>query len=173
MRKKWLAFCLCGLLLGAIAQSAMSAEEEENMSTVTISEGRTVSMEYTVMLEDKKVVDTNVGGKPLVFIQGSRQIVPGVEKAIAGMKVGESKRITVSPAEAYGPALKEAFVEVERKKVPEKAWKVGALVQGRGVQGQIVRGRVVEIKGDTATIDFNHPLAGKTLHFEVKILEIK
>ena len=173
MGKKWLVVSLCGLILAAISQSAMSAEKEGAKSTLTISEGLTVSMEYTVALEDKKVVDTNVGGKPLVFIQGSHQIIPGVEKAILGMKVGESKSIIVSPEEAYGPVVKKAFVEVQRKKVPEKAWKVGAQVQGRGVQGQIVRGRVVEIKEDTATIDFNHPLAGKTLHFDVKILDIK
>ena len=173
MGKKWLVFCLCGLILAAIWQSARSAEKEEEKSPLTITEGRTVSIEYTVALEDKKVVDTNVGGKPLIFIQGSQQIIPGVEKAILGMKVGESKSIIVSPDEAYGPVVKKGFVEVERKKVPKKAWKVGAVVQGRGVQGQIVRGRVVEIKGDTATIDFNHPLAGKTLHFEVKVLDIK
>jgi FKBP-type peptidyl-prolyl cis-trans isomerase SlyD len=173
MGKKWLVFCLCSLILATLSQSAVGAEKEGEKSPLTISEGRTVSIEYTVALEDKKIVDTNVGGKPLVFIQGSQQIIPGVEKAILGMKVGESKSFTVSPEEAYGPVVKKGIVEVDRKKVPEKAWKVGAVVQGTGVQGQIVRGRVVEIKGDTATIDFNHPLAGKTLHFDVKILDIK
>ena len=173
MGKNWLGLCLCGFLFSAYVQTANSAEKEAGNNAISVLDGKTVSIEYTVTLEDKKVVDSNVGRKPLTFIQGSGQVIRGVEKALIGMKVGESKSISVPPEEAYGHVLKKAIVEVKRKKVPKESWKVGAEVQGRALQGEIIRGRVIEIKGDTAIIDFNHPLAGKTLYFDVKVLDIK
>ena len=173
MGKKWLGLCFCGFLLGAYAQPAVSTEKVDDKNKLTVLEGTTVSIEYTVTLEDKKVVDSNVGGKPLTYVQGSGHVIPGVEKAMLGMKVGERKSITVPPEEAYGHVIKRAIVAVKKEKVPKKSWEVGAVVQGRGLQGEIIRGRVIELKGDTATIDFNHPLAGKTLYFDVKVLDIK
>jgi FKBP-type peptidyl-prolyl cis-trans isomerase SlyD len=124
-------------------------------------------------LEDKSVFDTNVGAEPLTYVQGSRQIVPGLEKAMEGMKVGESKQVTVQPEEGYGTVRQEAFLEIEKDKLPPEAQQVGAQVQGRVESGQIVRARVVEVKDTTVRLDFNHPLAGKTLYFEVKVLNIQ
>lgn len=70
---------------------------------MSISQGKTISIEYTLKLEDKTVVDSNVGGGPLTFIHGSHQIIPGLEKALEGMKIGDIKEVTVKPEEGYGP----------------------------------------------------------------------
>jgi FKBP-type peptidyl-prolyl cis-trans isomerase SlyD len=140
---------------------------------MSISEGKAVSMEYTLTLEDKKVLDTNVGGQPLNFTQGSHQIIPGLETALEGMKVGESKQVTVAPEQGYGPINPQAVQEVPIDKIPEEARKVGAQLQGKDAQGRMVHPRVTEVKEQVVMLDFNHPLAGKTLLFDVKILDIQ
>jgi FKBP-type peptidyl-prolyl cis-trans isomerase SlyD len=142
---------------------------------MTIAEGKTVSIEYTLTLEDKEVIDTNVGGQPLTYVHGSNQIIPGLEKAMLGMQVGDSRNVTVEPEEGYGHTIEEAIIEVEKEQLPPEVFKVGAQVQGQGQgqEGQVVRGQVTGINGDTAVIDFNHPLAGKTLFFDIKIIDIK
>jgi FKBP-type peptidyl-prolyl cis-trans isomerase SlyD len=139
----------------------------------TVALGKKVSIEYTLTLENKEVVDTNVGKQPLTFVQGSGQIIPGLDKSLVGMKVGESKRVTVKPEEGYGPVRKDAIIEVDKSKLPPDARKAGAQVQAQSQAGQVHVGKVTKIKDNTATIDFNHPLAGKTLFFDVKILDIQ
>jgi FKBP-type peptidyl-prolyl cis-trans isomerase SlyD len=109
----------------------------------------------------------------LTFIQGAKQIIPGLEKAMTGMKVGESKNVTVQPEDGYGPVIDAAIFDVGKDQLPPEAWEVGAHVQGQGPEGQVVLGQVKQLREDKATIDFNHPLAGKTLFFEVKVLDIQ
>ena len=140
---------------------------------MSVAEGSTVSLEYTLSLQDKEVIDTNKGGQPLTFVYGAKQIIPGLEKEMAGMKIGESKNVTIQPEEGYGPVIEQAIIEVDRDKLPAEAWQVGANVQGQGPGGQIVRGQVTALQEDKATVDFNHPLAGRTLYFEVKVLDIQ
>lgn len=140
---------------------------------MTISEGSTVSIEYTLTLEDKEVVDTNKDGQPLTFVFGAKQIIPGLEKHMIGMHIGDSKQVTVQPEEGYGPVLEQAIIEVGKEQLPDEAWQVGAHVQGQNPDGQVMRGQITALQDDKATIDFNHPLAGKTLYFEVKVLDIQ
>jgi FKBP-type peptidyl-prolyl cis-trans isomerase SlyD len=155
-------------LFGTLAPQGAAQEKP-----AAVSPGTQVSIEYTLKLDDKSVFDTNVGADPLTYVHGSRQIVPGLEKALEGMKVGESKQVTVQPEEGYGKVHNEAFLELEKEKIPNDARQVGARVQGRTGDGQTVTARVAEIKDATVVLDFNHPLAGKTLHFDVKILKIQ
>lgn len=136
------------------------------------SKGKTVSLEYTVKLEDDEVIDTNVGKEPLTFTQGANQIIPGVEAAVEGMAVGEVKQVTVAPEEAYGALNPEAFQEIPKENVP-KDIKVGAQLQGKAADGRVVEPIVAEIKDETVLLDFNHPLAGKTLFFDVKVVDIQ
>lgn len=140
---------------------------------MTVSGGKEISIEYTLKLEDQSVVDSNVGGVPLVYVQGSHQIIPGLEKAMEGMKPGENRQITVKPEEGYGKVEAEALVEVDKKQVPPDAQKVGAQLQGQNEQGQVFTARVSEVRDETVLLDFNHPLAGKTLYFDIKVLNIK
>lgn len=157
----------------ALAGSAANAETKKGEENMTITTGKTVSIEYTLTLENKEVVDTNVGSDPLTYVQGSSQIIPGLEKELEGMKIGDTKNVTVKPEDGYGPVIKEAIVEVKKEQLPEGACEVNAQVQAQGPDGQMLRGQVTELKDDIAIIDFNHPLAGKTLVFEVKILDIQ
>jgi FKBP-type peptidyl-prolyl cis-trans isomerase 2 len=170
-RQRTMAVLVCCVFLGALLGTLIAQAADEKPSTVTT--GTEVSIEYTLKLDETNVFDTNVGAEPLIYVQGARQIVPGLENALEGMKVGESKQVTVQPEEGYGTVRQEAFLEIEKEKIPQDALQVGAQIQGRAGNGQVVRARVAEIKDETVTLDFNHPLAGKTLHFKVKILDIK
>ncbi len=138
-----------------------------------IEKGKTISFEYTLTLEDKEVIDTNVGADPLVFTHGSSQIIPGLEDQMTGLKAGDAKKVTVNPEDGYGPVLQEAIIELKTEQVPESSRKAGAMLQTKSPDGQIVRGRVSKIDEEKAIIDLNHPLAGKTLFFDVKVLDVK
>ena len=109
----------------------------------------------------------------MVYVHGQGQIVPGLEKALAGMKVGEQKTVVVKPEEGYGQVNPQGFQEVPKENFPAEGLKVGMTLMAHGKDGVPVRIRVHEIKDKTIVVDLNHPLAGKTLTFNVKINEIK
>jgi FKBP-type peptidyl-prolyl cis-trans isomerase 2 len=144
-------------------------KENEKM----VEAGSTVSIEYTLTLTDGTKVDSNVGEDALQFEQGAGQLIPGLEKALTGMHVGESKQVTVPPEEGYGPVNPAAFTEVDIAQLPEDAREPGVTLVARGEDGHAQRLRVEKIEGDKATLDFNHPLAGQTLIFDVKILGVE
>lgn len=141
------------------------------MTSSTVSKGKVVSLEYTVKLDDSEVVDTNVGKEPLTYTHGDNQIIRGVETAVEGMVVGQAKHVVVTPADGYGSHDLTAVHEVPRRNVPENI-KVGMQLHGKDTRGQVVLPTVKEIKEDTVLLDFNHPLAGKTLFFDVKVLDV-
>jgi len=138
-----------------------------------IADGKQVSLEYTLTLEDKSQVDSNVGKTPLVYTQGAHEIIPGLEKQLAGLKVGESKRIEVPPEEGYGVVYPDRKQEVDKNRIPEEARKVGAKLTGQGPEGQPVFAQVTEVKDNTVVLDMNHPLAGKKLFFDIKVLKVE
>ena len=138
---------------------------------MSASEGKTIAIEYTLKSEGN-VVDTNVGAEPLEYLHGQGQIIPGLEKAIEGMNEGETKTVSVAPQDAYGDLNEEAIVEVPKAQIPEEAQKIGAVLETKSPEGALLRGQVAEIKEEVVILDFNHPLAGKTLEFEVKVVSI-
>jgi FKBP-type peptidyl-prolyl cis-trans isomerase 2 len=157
-----------------LAVAGADAEEPEKKEAKTVIEaGSMVGIEYTLTLKDGTKVDSNVGGEPLRVKQGSGQIIPGLDKELIGMKVGESRQITVGPDQAYGQVDPTAFTEIPVSELPEEGREPGALLMARDDQGNARRLRVHKIEGETATLDFNHPLAGKTLTFDVTIREIE
>ncbi len=165
---------VCGAVFFVLLSSAVvfaGSQKEEKVTTVTA--GKEVSIEYTLRLEDKEVVDTNVGGKPLILTQGAGQIISGLEDALKGMRVGDTKQVTVNSEDGYGPVNPEALQEVKKDEIPREALQVGAQLQTEGPDGQVFNLMVAEVKDETVVLDFNHPLAGKTLYFDVKILDIK
>jgi len=139
--------------------------------TETVSNGKVISLEYTLKLDDNQVFDTNVGKAPFTYTQGTHQIIRGVENAVEGMTVGEAKHVEVPPADGYGSKDLTAVQEVPKTNVPE-AIKVGAQLQGKTASGKVVRPIVKEIKADTVVLDWNHPLAGKTLFFDLKVVGV-
>lgn len=139
--------------------------------TATVSKGKVISLEYTLKLDEKQVVDTNVGKDPLKYTQGTNQIIRGVEAAVEGMTVGEAKHVILGPADGYGTINPNAFQEVPKEKVP-KDIKIGTQLHGKDAKGRTIQPIVSEIRDNTVLLDFNHPLAGKTLFLDVKVVNI-
>lgn len=137
-----------------------------------VTTGTVVSVEYTLRLEDQQVFESNVGSEPLTYTHGANEIIPGLETALEGMELGERKQVTVSPTEGYGPLHPEGFFEVEKTRIPAEALTIGAQLQGTGPDGKPVYPRVSAINETTVVLDLNHPLAGKTLYFDVKVVNI-
>jgi FKBP-type peptidyl-prolyl cis-trans isomerase SlyD len=138
-----------------------------------IQDGSIVSIEYTLTDETGKVIDSSSGKEPLTYIQGAGQIVPGLEQKLNGLKVGDRKQVQVKPEEGYGLPNPQAFQEIPKEKIPPDAQKVGAILMSKTSEGQSIAMRVHEVKDKTVVVDLNHPLAGKTLNFDVKVTDIK
>jgi len=166
-----LFFCLMALFF--CDRLAWSAEKTKTAQAPVVSEGKTFTVEYTLKV-DGKIVDSTKGKKPLEFKGGSHQVVPGFEKAVMGMKVGEKKSFKLSPKEGYGMEKPDAIREIPKSKLPPgKELKEGMTLYAKGKSGQSLPVRIVKVKKDVVVINFNHPLAGRTLNFDVKVLEIK
>lgn len=154
-----------------LTSHAVAAQTGKDVNT--IKNGSVVSLQYTLSGEDGKTIESNKGKEPLKYTHGSRQIIPGLEKELTGMKVGGEKRVKVKPEEGYGPVNPQGFQEFPKEKIPANGLKVGAVLMAQGPQGQPMPVKVKEIKEKTVVLDLNHPLAGKTLLFDVKVLDIE
>jgi len=139
---------------------------------MAIAENQIVSLEYEVKDGDK-VVDSNVGGNPLVFMFGKGQIIPGLENGIANMNIGDKAEINVAAADAYGEYNNDAKQEVPKDQFDGIDLAVGMSLYGQGEDGSTVQVTVKEIGEENVIIDFNHPLAGKDLLFNVSINNIR
>jgi len=163
-----LSFATVELFSPSAPIAAQSAKDDR-----IVKDGTVVSLQYTLSGEDGKTIESNKGQEPMKYTQGERQIIPGLEKGIAGMKVGDEKRVKVKPDDGYGPVNEKAYHEVPKEKIPSESLKVGAVLVANGPEGQAMPVRVHQIKEKTVVIDMNHPMAGKTLLFDVKILDIQ
>lgn len=139
---------------------------------MAIETNQVVSLEYEVRDGDK-VVDSNVGGQPLVFMFGKGQIIPGLESGIQNMGIGEKGDVLVKAADAYGEYNDEAQQELSKDQFAGIDLNVGMTLYGQGEDGGTVQVTVKEIGDETVFIDFNHPLAGKDLMFSVTINNIR
>ena len=139
---------------------------------MAIETNQIVSIEYEVRDGDK-VVDTNVGGAPLVFMFGKGQIIPGLENGIKDMAIGEKADILVKPEDAYGVYNDEAQQEVPVDQFAGIDLEVGMTLYGQGEDGGTVQVTVKEIGSESVIIDFNHPLAGKDLMFSVTLNNVR
>ena len=138
----------------------------------SVETGRKNSIEYTLTLDGGEKADSNVGGEPLVFEQGAHQILPALEEALGGLKVNESRKVTLAPDEAFGEVMPQLIQEVDPEMIPAEARVKGAELAAEDAQGNQRPVRVHEVRKDKIVVDMNHPLAGKTLHFDVKVLAI-
>jgi len=139
---------------------------------MAIEQNQIVSLEYEVRDGDK-VVDSNIGGQPLVFMFGKGQIIPGLENGISNMNIGDKGDLLVKSADAYGEYNAEATQEVPKDQFAGIELSEGMTLYGQGEDGGTVQVIVKEIKDDSVVIDFNHPLAGKDLMFTVAINNIR
>lgn len=139
---------------------------------MAIEKNQIVSIEYEVS-DGEKVVDSNIGGMPLVFMFGRGQIIPGLENAITNMTIGEKAEVLVKAEDAYGAYEPEAKQEVPRDQFAGIELEVGMTLYGQGEDGGTVQVVVQDIGDESVIIDFNHPLAGKDLMFLVGINNIR
>ena len=139
---------------------------------MTITQGKTVAITYTLTLDNGEVVDSNVDDTPLSYVQGEEQLIFGLEQALEGKQAGENLKVSVQPEDAYGAVSEDALIEVPLEHLPEDGRQPGAVITAVGPQGQELQGMVSIIEEQTATVDFNHPLAGQVLHFDVTIVSV-
>ncbi len=141
-----------------------------------VKQGDFVSVTYQGLLENKEVFDSTAKDGPLEFQIGSNNLMPGFEKAILGMTVNEEKTITLQPDEAFGPVRQELIHTVSRKTfsadtAPQVGMVLGMTIERDGEKHK-VPALVKEINGDEVIIDYNHPLAGKSLTFTITLMSI-
>jgi FKBP-type peptidyl-prolyl cis-trans isomerase SlyD len=139
---------------------------------MAIKANQIVSIEYEVR-DGEKVVDSNIGGEPLVFMFGKGQIIPGLENGIVNMGIGEKADVLVNPADAYGEYNDDATQEVPADQFAGIDLELGMTLYGQGEDGGTVQVTVKELGADTIVIDFNHPLAGKELMFSVAVNNVR
>ena len=152
--------------------------------------GSKVKVHYTGRLADGQVFDSSLDssadssgdfsgdsseiGEPLEFVIGSGQMIPAFEQGVIGMEPGESKTVKIPAEQAYGPHRPEAVIEVERSQFPTSMpLEVGSVLQGNAPNGEQVPFTVVEVTASRVTLDRNHPLAGKDLIFEIKLVQVE
>jgi FKBP-type peptidyl-prolyl cis-trans isomerase SlyD len=140
---------------------------------MNVAEKLFVSIDYRLSLESGEEVDSSVDGQPLGFIAGAGRIIPGLEKALMGRAPGESLKVTLEPEEAYGEIDQGLFQEIPKSRFPDDV----EITPGMAFQAQSPRGpvkiTVTGINDDKVTVDLNHPLAGKRLFFDVKVVEVR
>jgi len=149
------------LMSGAILAQALEPP-------LTVSDGVKVTVEFTTISVEKTGEETKLGKDQTSYVHGNREILPNLEKALTGMKVGEKKRVTLAPEEAYGQYDEMKRVTVGKDLAPPDV-KVGSTI--RAPSG--ISARILAVEGDKVTVDTNHPLAGKTIAFDVNILKLQ
>ena len=136
-------------------------------------DGNTVKVHYTGKLEDGTVFDSSKGRDPLEVKLGTNAIIPGFEKGLMGMEVGDKKTITIPSEEGYGPRRDELIMEVDKSAFPENITpEVGLQLQMQREDGQNLPVTIAKIEDEKITLDANFPLAGKTLIFDVEMMEV-
>ena len=138
-----------------------------------VKKGDTIQVHYTGKFEDGKEFDSSLNRQPLQFEVGAGRVIKGFEDAVIGLQTGEKKTVTVSAEDAYGSFDENLLIEIPRKNVPEDVTpEVGMRLQLVNQQGQAAHVVVTEVLDKTVRLDANHPLAGKTLVFDLEVLEI-
>ena len=139
----------------------------------TVKEDLVIAIEYTLTV-DGEVLDSSKDREPLEFLQGHGNIIPGLEKEMLEMNIGDEKNVLVPPKEGYGELNKDAFMDVPTNQFPENIpVKVGTELQVQNEQGEPTYARIAKVENNVAQLDFNHPLAGKKLNFDVKVVGIR
>ncbi len=141
--------------------------------TLLIADNMVVSMDYTLTV-DNEVIDTTENLTPIQFIQGHGNVIPGLERELAGLKIGDSKKILVQPVDAYGVFNPNAFTEVSKDQFPpDFEIRIGGEIQVRTVGGNFLTAIIDSTEGENVKLNLNHPLAGKELLFDTKIVDVR
>jgi FKBP-type peptidyl-prolyl cis-trans isomerase SlyD len=139
-----------------------------------IAANKAVSIDYTLTNDIGEVIDSSTGGAPLVYLQGAGNIIPGLEKALEGKKVGDELTVSVEPEEAYGEYSAELVSTLSRSMFEGvDELEVGMQFHASAPDGQMQIVTIRDLDGDDVTVDGNHPLAGQKLTFQVKIVDVR
>jgi FKBP-type peptidyl-prolyl cis-trans isomerase 2 len=173
--KRIIFFVFLSLLLaGCVSEQKETPIEEENGEEgliLVVENGDTIKVDYRGTLEDGTQFDTSVGRTPLEFTAGAGQMIKGFDEAVIGMKLNEEKTVTLSPEKAYG-SRNEELIQTVSLSVLEEA-EIEAKVGTTVMASTGARGTIIEVTEENALIDFNHELAGKTLTFWIKVVDIQ
>lgn len=137
-----------------------------------VKSGDTVRVQYRGTLDDGTLFDSSEGRDPLEFQVGAGQVIPGFENAVLNMEVGDSTTVSIEPDDAYGPVHEELTHQVTREDFATDPF-VGGMVNLISPDGVELVGRIVDIDGDAIVLDFNHPLAGQRLTFDIEVVGIE
>jgi FKBP-type peptidyl-prolyl cis-trans isomerase SlyD len=141
---------------------------------MNIADKMYVSIDYTLTLESGQEIDKSPEDQPLGFIAGTGQIIPGLEKALMGRAAGDSDKLVIEPEDAYGPVKDDLFQDIPKDQFPaDVEIKPGMAFEAQGPQGPFMITVTKVNDNDTVTIDLNHPMAGKQLHFDVNVVEVR
>ena len=136
--------------------------------------GDTVKIHFTGKLQDGTVVETSKDRDPLEFKIGDGNVIPGLEQGVIGMAAGDKMEIAISPEDAFGQPQEDLVVDINTSEFPKDVELAeGVYLNIESSDGKEFKAKVVEIKGDTVTLDANHPLAGVTINYDVELLEIR
>lgn len=139
-----------------------------------VADGMVVTFDFTLRLNEDEIADTTQGQMPLRFVVGQGQLLPGLEDAMIGMVAGEERKITLEPEDAYGDWDEDALEEIAISDLPEGAdLEEGMPIEVTDSEGETYEASVYEVKDSTVILDYNHPLAGETLQFDVKVIDIR
>lgn len=145
----------------------MSAQKDRSVAT-----GDQIRVNYVGRFEDGSTFDSSEGREPLEFTVGAEQVIAGFDRAVVGLKPGESCNVVIAPEDGYGVHVAEMIAEVDRHLIPDSEKLVlGSMLEMGLADGQTLEVQVVELSDTVVTLDGNHPLAGKELHFEIEMLE--
>ncbi|HUV27929.1 MAG TPA: peptidylprolyl isomerase [Anaerolineales bacterium] len=144
-------------------------------SNLIVTENVVVSLDYVLTLDNDREIDRSEEGTPLEYLHGHKNIIPGLESKLEGLSVGDEKKVTVPPKLGYGERDPESVAEYPHDTFPASLkLEVGEPVRMRDSEsGESIEAHIVEIQTDTVSLDFNHPLAGETLHFLIKIAGLR
>ena len=138
---------------------------------MNVAQDKVVDLDYKLTV-DGEVIDQSEEGEPLTYLHGHSNIIPGLEKALEGKAVGDSLQVTVQPEEGYGPRDEEAIEDLSRADFDDDI-EVGATYYAQAEDGSVIPFTVLSVSGETVRVDFNPPLAGQTLNFDVKVLGVR
>ena len=146
---------------------------ETNNNPKVVSDDVVVSIDYSLTVEGQ-VVDSTEGDEPLQFLQGHQNIIPGLERELSGMKIGDTKQVVVPPAQGYGEVDPDNVIDVPRSEFPtEIPLEVGTELEVKNADGEVLSASISEVNAKSVKLDFNHPLAGKELTFDVTVVDLR
>ena len=140
---------------------------------MTVKKGDMIKIEFTATLDDGTIIDKSEEGEPMEFTAGSGKRLIGLTQAVIGMKINEKRRITVKPEDAFGLRDESKVGGLPKTAFPEDYdYTIGKIVEIKDNEGKIMKGVIIAVAGENVRIDLNHPLAGKNIAYDVKIVEV-